>query len=181
MLRDKKKRRTAPVYPVSPDIPRAKTTENRERIKKHDASRVFSVSETPGYGHSIATHTPHEDENRRDRRLLQDSRLDDFAVFESRINGPRLVGFVRKADGRILYRHVTENGCSPWHVAVGCKTKLPEKVMRTIFDVPYGINAYMTDVRHVLKVQARNDRAEIAEAGPHDRLPQQHIYSRHGF
>ncbi len=158
---------------VSPDKARATVTQTRAALNL----TAFTAPLAPTVCHTIPT-PPTKAERRRnhDRAVLRTSRPTDYAVYSSIGDDRRLCGFVRKADGAVMWRRCTDNGVGAWHVLRGYTKRMPHREMRRAFDIPQYVNVYMVDVQHVADVTARIDKEETHAAGPHDRRPQEYIY-----
>lgn len=112
----------------------------------------------------------------RDRSIIGACKPSDYAVYAAHHDVRHLVGIVRKCDGRIMWRRVTDNGLGSWHVLQGYTKRMPMKEMRRAFNVASYLNCYMVDIRQIVRVTKREDSNEVYAMGPHDRRPQEYIY-----
>lgn len=158
---------------VSPTISR----KGVKPMTANDGSALMRERDSDQYRYAIPSNETAEQKTiARDRSILKECKPSDFAVYAAHDETRRLVGIVRKCDGRIVWRRVTENGLSPWHVLQGYTKRMPMKEMRRAFNVAPYLNCYMVDVRQIIKVVAREDSKQVHAMGPHDRRPQEYIF-----
>lgn len=158
---------------VSPTVSRKGVKE----MRTIDGTSLAHERETQQYCHIIPScDTAEQKAWARDRKILGNCKPDDYAVFATHHDVRRLVGIVRKYEGRVMWRRVTDNGLGSWHILQGYTKRMPMKEMRRAFNVPEYLNCYMVDVRQIVKVTKREDANTVHDMGPHDRRPQEYIY-----
>lgn len=134
---------------------------------------AFNAPIMPTLGQHKTLPDVNEAINKRNASLIRHARPTDLLVYVRKTDDARiLIGMVRKADDRVMWRKTTTNGFGAWHVLQGYTKRMPKKELYKAFDLKPYINAYTVDARHVIKTVDREDRREIRANAPHDRRPQ---------